>query len=177
MINNFDGVANTVAYQGYHAYMDSNSSNEDGGLGVCKQADGNCAGSADDNQTDGEFIHMVFDEVVNILSLDITGDHTVVDDKAEFWYSLDGGFKWFSQDLTGQHIGANAGGIDDISIGVLFNKTLDYTIMHGLNSPDAQMYLSSMTVAAVPVPAAVWLFGSALVGMVSFGKRRRERQI
>ncbi|MCG6889432.1 MAG: hypothetical protein LJE92_07585 [Gammaproteobacteria bacterium] len=174
MVNDFDGVANTVAYQAYHAYMDANSSSEDAGLGVCQQADGNCAGISDDNQTDGEFIHMVFDEVVNILSLDITGDHTVVDDKAEFWYSLDGGVEWHSQDLTGQHIGANIGGIADLSIGLLFNKTLDYTIMHGLNQPGAQMYLSSMTVSAVPVPAAVWLFGTALISMVGFGKRSRE---
>ncbi|MDD2762060.1 MAG: hypothetical protein PHH11_17430, partial [Methylomonas sp.] len=26
--------------------------------------------------------------------------------------------------------------------------------------------------AAVPVPGAVWLFGSALLGMVSFGRKR-----
>ena len=25
----------------------------------------------------------------------------------------------------------------------------------------------------VPIPAAVWLFGTALIGMVGFGKRRR----
>jgi hypothetical protein len=29
------------------------------------------------------------------------------------------------------------------------------------------------TVSAVPVPAAVWLFGSALIGLVGFGKRRK----
>ncbi len=31
----------------------------------------------------------------------------------------------------------------------------------------------SIDVAAVPVPAALWLMGSALVGLVSFGKRKK----
>jgi hypothetical protein len=31
----------------------------------------------------------------------------------------------------------------------------------------------SLTVSAVPVPAAVWLFGTALLGLLGFGKRRR----
>jgi len=30
-----------------------------------------------------------------------------------------------------------------------------------------------LTVSAVPVPAAVWLFGSALIGLVGFSKRRK----
>lgn len=32
----------------------------------------------------------------------------------------------------------------------------------------------NIQVAAVPVPAAVWLFGTGLVGLVTFGKRKRE---
>jgi hypothetical protein len=31
-----------------------------------------------------------------------------------------------------------------------------------------------LSVSAVPVPAAVWLFGSALVGLIGFSKRRKE---
>jgi hypothetical protein len=31
----------------------------------------------------------------------------------------------------------------------------------------------SISVSAVPVPAAVWLFGTALIGLVGFGKRRK----
>jgi len=33
-----------------------------------------------------------------------------------------------------------------------------------------------LTVSAVPVPAAVWLFGTALVGLFGFGKRRKTAQ-
>jgi len=28
-------------------------------------------------------------------------------------------------------------------------------------------------VSPVPVPAAVWLFGTALIGMIGFGRRRK----
>jgi hypothetical protein len=31
----------------------------------------------------------------------------------------------------------------------------------------------ALSVSAVPVPAAVWLFGTALIGLVGFGKRRK----
>jgi hypothetical protein len=185
LTNNINGDANTLDYVGYYAYMDAKSNNpagvpEDGGLGVCKEATGNCAGIADDNQTDGEFIHMVFDEVVNILSLNITGDHTAVNDGAELWYSLDGGSMWYETDIGGFHgmdlITATLTGSMDPDNWI--TKTLDYTIVHGLQQPDAQMYLSSITVvSAVPLPAAVWLFGTALIGVVGFGKRRREAQI
>jgi hypothetical protein len=30
-----------------------------------------------------------------------------------------------------------------------------------------------MSPNAVPVPAAVWLFGTALLGLIGFGKRRK----
>ena len=29
-------------------------------------------------------------------------------------------------------------------------------------------------IAAVPVPAAVWLFGSGLIGLLAIGRRRRQ---
>ncbi len=39
---------------------------------------------------------------------------------------------------------------------------------NGLRVTDAELVL-----APVPVPAAVWLFGTALIGLVGFGKRRK----
>jgi hypothetical protein len=35
------------------------------------------------------------------------------------------------------------------------------------------LILDTGSVSAVPVPAAVWLFGTALIGLVGFGKRRK----
>ncbi|MCP3672132.1 MAG: VPLPA-CTERM sorting domain-containing protein [Gammaproteobacteria bacterium] len=37
---------------------------------------------------------------------------------------------------------------------------------------DANTYVK-LTMSAVPIPAAVWLFGTALIGLVGFGKRRK----
>jgi len=38
---------------------------------------------------------------------------------------------------------------------------------------DINMQLHTVPVSAVPVPAAIWLFGSALIGLVGFGKQRK----
>lgn len=35
-----------------------------------------------------------------------------------------------------------------------------------------EFYVSGMAISAVPAPAAIWLFGSARVGFVGFGRRR-----
>lgn len=40
------------------------------------------------------------------------------------------------------------------------------------NTTDNQQYLANISVAAVPVPGAVWLFGSAVVGMIGIGRRK-----
>jgi hypothetical protein len=40
-------------------------------------------------------------------------------------------------------------------------------------SPNTTFAIWSPSVSAVPVPAAVWLFGTALIGLVGFGKRRK----
>ena len=132
-------------------------------MGVCKEDNGNCAGKPDDDQMEGEFIHMVFDTVVSILSLDITGDHTGVDDGALLWYSVDEGANWAPVDIGGQRIF----GADLVLYLLLPNKTLDYTIEGG------QMYLSVMDVSEIPVPPAFWLFGTALLGFISDSRRTR----
>ena len=36
-----------------------------------------------------------------------------------------------------------------------------------------QLIYSTESIPAVPVPAAVWLFGTALIGLIGFGKRRK----
>jgi hypothetical protein len=150
-------------YKEYYPYMDSHWK-QDAGLGVCQTLTDSCG--SDDNQQFGEYIHMVFDDVVNILSLDITGDHEAVVAGTQFWYSLDQGVTWDWEDIGGQIVGAAL----DLNVDWM-TKTLDYTILP--NQADVQIYLSSMTVSPVPVPAAVWLFGTAMIGLVGFSKRRK----
>ena len=143
----------------YEAYMDGKSSGNDAGLGVCHTI-GSCAGISDDNQMQGEYIAMDFDFTVGELSLAITGDHAPVADNAIFHYSVDEGLNWLSIGF-----GTTNSLIENLLISGV-TKSLDYTIEGG------QMYLSSMAVSAVPVPAAVWLFGTAMAGLLGFRRRR-----
>jgi len=41
------------------------------------------------------------------------------------------------------------------------------------NGDDARFNLDSVQVGVVPLPAAVWLFGTALIGLVGFSKQRK----
>jgi hypothetical protein len=47
------------------------------------------------------------------------------------------------------------------------------TVELGDNTNDYSHWTEYGPVSAVPVPAAVWLFGTALIGLVGFGKRRK----
>jgi hypothetical protein len=151
----------------YEAYIDGNTGalSSNAGLGVCHLKN-SCWGNSDDNHMQGEYIHMVFDSVVEILSLDITGDHAMVQSGAQLLYSLDGGANWLEQAIGGLRTDGDT--TDNLTVNwLLGNKTLDYTI-----TPDTgQMYLSAMTVSPVPVPAAFWLFGTALIGFVGLSRR------
>jgi len=56
-----------------------------------------------------------------------------------------------------------------------FSSSSGFFLQH--NDPDSQesVYLAStlgISLSPIPVPAAVWLFGSALVGLVGFGRRK-----
>lgn len=49
----------------------------------------------------------------------------------------------------------------------------DYSLhITGLTLPDGGTYQIKMTSAPVPLPAAFWLFGSALIGFIGFGRRK-----
>lgn len=43
---------------------------------------------------------------------------------------------------------------------------------NGINNSN-EFYKANISVKAVPVPAAVWLFGSAIAGFVGMGKRKK----
>jgi hypothetical protein len=45
----------------------------------------------------------------------------------------------------------------------------------GDTAADSSLYIDNVTVTNTPIPAAVWLFGSALTGLVGIGKRRQTK--
>ena len=48
-----------------------------------------------------------------------------------------------------------------------------YTIAAGGSGGAAAGYTITANLSSVPVPGAVWLFGSAMAGLIGFGKRKR----
>ncbi len=45
-----------------------------------------------------------------------------------------------------------------------------------INSDTSSLHISNMTAVATPLPAAAWLFGSGLLGLVGISRRRRPRR-
>jgi len=52
-------------------------------------------------------------------------------------------------------------------------NTLDFLVYNG-GGPTALRVEMAGTASAVPIPAALWLIGSALIGLVSFGRRKES---
>jgi hypothetical protein len=155
------------------AYLDWGNA----GLGVCKDAVGapsganpnsganSCQPSSDDNVTINEYLEFVFDENVKVEALTFNNNH-------------DGGF---ATDASGIADMVTINGAD-YAFSLLesgnFINVLGFapiTLLAGdvltVAYKNEQFYVSGMTVSAVPVPAAVWLFGSALLGFVGYGRR------
>jgi hypothetical protein len=56
-----------------------------------------------------------------------------------------------------------------------FNANFDIMSMHVSQCTDTGTGTDACpTVAAVPVPAAVWLFGSGLLGLVGIARRKKR---
>lgn len=135
-----------------------------GGLGVCSTGDGlgdACDGTSDDNQMPGEHIHMVFDVETNIDSIDLVGNHAEIPDNTFLLFSVNGAAE---QSLD---IGGGASILSNFMLNLTNVVTLDYHVRGG------EIYMAGMTTSPVPVPAAFWLFGTALFGFIAFSRRTK----
>ena len=159
---NVTGHASTDTDSDQFAYLDWGNA----GLGVCKDATGagenpgssanSCDPSSDDNVTVGEWLEFSFTQDVEV-SLWFNNNH-------------DGGFVAGDMvtigalDLSvseGYAGGANGLGIFEVAAGEILKVAYN----------NQEFYVSGMSVNAVPVPAAIWLFGTALIGFIGFGRR------
>jgi hypothetical protein len=141
------------------------------GLGVCKDAfnvdrafpgsgSNRCSPSSDDNVTHDEYLDFVFAENVVVDNLWFNNNH-------------DGGF------LAGDMVtiadlayGVSKGYAgDDNGIGS-FRVAAGDRLRVAFNNQ--QFYVSGIEVNAVPVPAAVWLFATALAGLIGCGRLCRN---
>lgn len=155
----------------YNVYMDGlNGDGEPGGMGICKEVrpiSGSCNPSDDDNHTSGEYMHIIATDEA-IKGLTITGNHAPVahgDSAVEdvlFLYWADGG-PMQSIEISGAYL-------DFFALSSAAND-LWYTIRDSFDNEHEQMYVTM--ISTVPVPAAVWLFGTAMLGL--FGLRRKSK--
>jgi len=72
----------------------------------------------------------------------------------------------FAEDISGEFMFFNLAALD---------QGLRWDVLY-MTDPLAVDFVR-LTVSAVPIPGAVWLFGSALVGLISIGRRRRKFSI
>lgn len=153
----------------YNAYLDSSGGAPEAGLGVCKDLDSNnqCTPSSDDNVTINENLMLTFDTQVIITETTFrSGLHTTVfDPNATFDLVIDRGLVSESSDsFLLEHI---------FSMG-LTGTTFEFMNLNTVDADDFRFYISSMEVSAVPVPAAVWLFGSGLLGLAGLARRKQS---
>lgn len=58
--------------------------------------------------------------------------------------------------------------------GQIYSIYLGGNIVGGRNFGDVENYKLTITAAPVPIPAAAWLLGSSLIGLISFGCKRNR---
>ena len=157
----------------YNAYLDSSWTHSggggNGGLGVCQvlSSGAQCNPGSDDNVTINENLMLSFDTQVTITDTTFrNGEHnTIFGDGAEFDLVIDRGLvSEFSGTFTLEHLFTT-----DIT-----GTTFEFMNLNTIDTDPFRFYISAMEVTAVPVPAAVWLFGSGLLGLAGIARRKRS---
>lgn len=147
------------------AYLDDLSGTSPAGLGVCKVITGSaqCNPGNDDNVTRDEKVTLSFDQVVTFNTINLyNGEHKEIFD-GTFKLRIDSG-AWATHALN-------------TLISINFTGTnFEFWNNNVTESHDRQFYFGDIDVeapSAVPVPAAVWLFGSALFGLGSLKRNKK----
>ena len=83
-----------------------------------------------------------------------------------------GGVDYFTSIFAG-----NAAGIDEKSIGTVFGTPVTADSYTPGVAGDFAFAIWSNNVSAVPVPAAVWLFGSGLIGLNGIDRRKKAYRL
>lgn len=149
---------NTTTSDSYFAYLDAGNA----GLGVCQQLNGDddqCKVGSDDNVTYDESLKLVFDQSVTISETTFQNGQHGTTFTGNFDLSVDGVMitgltltNIFSTPLTGTEF-------------IFSSQSIG-------GATGEQFYISSLDVTPVPVPAAVWMFGSGLIGLGRFARRK-----
>jgi len=165
-------ITATATYAGNPAYvyLDGLDGGRPAGMGVCHSTGGNCAGSTDDNVTDGETLRLVFDQSVTIDSVVFRNqDHRTdrFDPGDDFFLGVGGAAP------TGYGLPDNAAGLWVAPGSVPGGTIFDFS--HQSHSSE-DFYLSTLTVRVpdnqVPEPTTLVLLGAGILGIASRVRRR-----
>ena len=145
----------------YNAYLDAGNA----GLGVCQTLNGGnqCNPSSDDNVTYDESLKLVFNQEVTINQTTFLNGKHQTNFNGDFTLSIDGG------------------PVTTIALTNIFNTPLLGTTFIFSNpnvgggsgvSNTEQFYIRNLDVAPVPIPGAVWLFGTGLIGLARYRRNK-----
>ena len=153
-----------------NAYLDSGNL---AGLGVCgtlldQQSGTNwCDPSSDDNLQAGEVLKFVFDAAKKISVVGINGPHTHINGEwVRIWTDTEG---WDMFQVASDKITL---GFYLTTLKIFGTLTGDKAEKWGRGTT-SDLYVAGIN--EVPIPAAAWLFGSALLGLT--GLRRRKLKV
>ena len=179
-----DGTVNLDDDSGYDGF--SSSPCQLSGPLKCDQAGNRGDGVGIDNDeisglsdTSGQILTLEFGTAVSISSIDFLDLYLNTDDnskKEQARITIDGGTPYTVDAIESSGVGGYAR-LDLLALGgPIIGKKLEFTAFQGTNlqdDADNDYALAALTVSAVPVPAAVWLFGTALAGLIGFSRRRK----
>lgn len=153
-----------------HVYMDDSYNGIIGGMGVCSSLNTSsppqCSNSGDDNVsidgTNSEILSWQFTQNITEVTLELgNADHYDYILK-DIFYKYDGG-SWMQ-------VASNTDAMVTLSLDGSSNQIHFKAV--GADQGD-HFYIRNANVAAVPIPAAAWLFGSALVGLAVIARKKR----
>lgn len=72
---------------------------------------------------------------------------------------------------------AIAGSIETTLLAGYYLINLTGKIFTDLSDPAPDLVQYGLRISAVPVPAAVWLFGSAMIGLIGFGRSKKSEVV
>ena len=139
-----------------------------------------------------EGINTFFNEFGTALGTPAAGQSWEIDEPEEVFGDIYTNFE--ASDLDNSN-GVPAGSEDDVSMALgwdfslVAGETATIMLMLGVDDPggfslkhtdpdsDESFYLSGtlgISLSPIPVPAAIWLFGSGLVGLIGFSRRKAK---
>jgi hypothetical protein len=149
-----------------YVYMDASFNSIIGGMGVCSALTTNnqCANSSDDNVSlDGgnaEILLWNFSQSISQITLEL-GDSEHFDFvNSDFEYNTGTGWQTGTTDASASATLSLTDSSGDIEFRTVGADKTDY------------FYIRNADITVVPVPAALWLFGSGLLGLVAVSRRK-----